>query len=181
MFNQCAATGWKIRLYRQKFSNKSTSFIVGEVITEATSGNTGIIQSDDGTTIYVKNVTGTGFWTNDREITGSTSGCTADVDEGGGSSKNQDTNVLHNLGMPLNMLHMKYISSTDKSANIKLISWADHDGSYEHNVAPWYVDSNNIKMQSAQDFGMVTLDDNGQTDEWTNDDYYYRFTIEVKI
>jgi hypothetical protein len=95
------------------YDNLSGTFIIGETITEATSGNTGIIQSDDGSTIYVKNVTGTGIWTNNREITGSTSGATADINEASGSNKNQDTYIYHGFNLDANHLtHEIYINST---------------------------------------------------------------------
>ena len=59
------------------YDNRSDSgedhFIEGELITEASSGNTGIIQAETkGTssgTLTVKNVTGTGIWTNNATIT----------------------------------------------------------------------------------------------------------------
>ena len=163
------------------YDNKSTSFIVGEVITEATSGNTGIIQSDDGTTIYVKNVTGTGIWTNDREITGSTSGCTADVDEGAGSNKNQDTNILHNLGVDIYGLEIvKFMFSPDKTeANTYMKSSSSgyaNDGSTVYGV-----DSDNVKFQTGSNNVGGYFNDSGTGVGIDTEDWYYRMIIEVII
>ena len=58
------------------YNNLSGTFTVGEEIEEATSGNTGVIQSDTGSVLILKNVTGTGVFTNGRTLTGATSGAT---------------------------------------------------------------------------------------------------------
>lgn len=54
------------------YNNLVGVFIVGEEITEAISGNTGIIQEDAGAVLTLKNVTGTGIFINARQITGTT-------------------------------------------------------------------------------------------------------------
>jgi len=164
------------------YDNKSTSFIIGEVITEATSGNTGIIQSDDGTTIYVKNVTGTGIWTNDREITGSTSGCTADVDEGAGSNKNQDTDVFHEFGITSNNITIlsPWVSTDGTEANSYIFKPSDTGTGGQCGTTLLAVDSDFCTFRGGTS-GTYITNASGASQNHDTEDYYYRVILEVII
>lgn len=155
-------------------------FTVGELITEATSGNTGVIQSDSGSTLYVKNVTGTGIWTNNRQITGSSSGATADVNEASGSNKNQDTDVLHDLNRALYSLHMKLIISSDGTDSNSFEVKDSSVGANVHGQTMWYVDADNIKVQTATD-GLEHTQDNGANGQIDTEDWYYKVIVEARI
>ena len=165
------------------YDNLSGNFIVGELITEETSGNTGIIQSDDETTLYVKNVTGTGIWTNNKEITGSTSGATADVNEVAGSNKNQDTNILHDYGYNYMTGNFKMttraIISEDKTEAASYDLTQNIDAS-SLGACTTGIDENNVKVQTGSS-GMVHLNDSGTGTAISTQDWYYKIIIEVSI
>jgi len=98
------------------YDGLSGTFTVGELITEATSANTGIIQSDTGSVLILKNVTGTGIFTDGRELTGGTSGATADVNEST-SNKNADSNLLYDFDINSYNLIYNISASTDGTEN----------------------------------------------------------------
>ncbi len=74
------------------YNNLAGTFQVGEIVTEATSGNTGIVTFDTGTALFLEQITGTGFFTHTRQLTGADSGATADVN---GNTKNADSDISH--------------------------------------------------------------------------------------
>ena len=166
------------------FDNRSAPFIIGERIIEATSENTGIIQSmtnDSSGTIYVKNITGSGIWTNNRQITGLVSGSTCDVDEPSGNNVNQDTYILHdfNLSM-LNIQKTFYWTESKEEADFYEI------GQYESNLGSfqgwtWYgIDYNNIKFQTGNwTNGIRAIADNGGDHSLGTG--YHKMILEVKI
>lgn len=159
------------------------SFIVGETITEATSGNTGVITADSGTVLTLKNVTGTGIFTNDRQLTGGTSGATANVNEAT-SNKNKDTYVIHNFGYGIQRVRSHFYISEDKteaktyylpSAPWCYPLWAII--STKQTMA-WGVDTSQYKLQSG-DGSILIINDNGTPTDIDNDDWYYKVISEV--
>jgi len=166
------------------FDNRSGAFTIGEEITETATGNTGIIQSMTDAasgTIYVKNVTGTGIWTNNNEIVGSTSGQTCDVNEAAGNNKDQDTNVLHDFGFDVwNIGLPRVFVSTDKTqANTYDLSITTSNSSYGMQILG--IDSSNFQIQTS-DSGSLYI--NSATGGWialNGLDWYYRVIVEVKI
>ena len=167
------------------YDNLAGSFTVGEVITEETSGNTGIIQSDTGSTLVLKNVTGTGIWTDGREVTGSDSGATADVNEGGGSNKNQDTNILHDFGIHLPYLKMEaYMSKNTTGTDATAFRLADHCRGDYYGISMQgefrFVDNDNVQLQTA-DWGYYIVEDNGTSTQIDTEDYSIKIIIEVII
>ena len=150
------------------YDNSSGSFTVGETITEETSNNTGVVMSDSGTILVLSDVTGMGIFTDDREITGGTSGETADVD---GDTKNVDTDFYHGLDAPLSDLGIEItISPNTTGAN---------NGSFKifcsYSAGKFFtilgIDDNNIKIQTAVDGAGLWTDDNGTAAGLETDDY----------
>lgn len=158
------------------------TFRIGEIITEATSGNTGIIQSDTGALLYVKAVTGTGIWTDGRQITGASSGATADVNETT-NNKNQDTDILHEFGVSADhIIYTLWVNGTATIVDAKQLGQAGHDGATTHNHTPYGVDDNNLRLQMASVVGVVYMDAAGATVEWGGaTDAYYNIFLEVRI
>ena len=156
------------------YDNLSAPFIVGETITEAVSGNTAIILADTGTVLTLKNATGTGIFTDGREITGGTSGSTADVNYPASTSKNVDTYILHNFGVPIVDLETElwiYQGTTFDEELAQQLSSVYVDGGSAAGYVEWGVDENNIKIQTAV-VRSATLQDNGtyvdvDTDDWS--------------
>jgi hypothetical protein len=131
------------------YDNLSGTFRIGEVITEATSLNTGIIQADTGSTLTLKNVTGTGIWTNNRQITGASSAATADVNEPAGTNINQDTNLFHEFGMDFNIIRTElYLNTTASFTNARLIVYGDSGGG-GWGEGRQQIDTNTVNYQSA--------------------------------
>jgi hypothetical protein len=130
------------------YDGLSGTFTVGEVITEATSGNTGIIMSDTGSNLILKNVTGTGIWTNDRVITGAHSGATANVNVAT-STKDKDYDIYHNFGVSLvNLIIEKYFSTGASEDTIFEANW---DINYGTTAGMGYIglDTNSLRMQTS--------------------------------
>ena len=135
----------------------------------ATSGNTGIITANTGSVLTLKDVTGTGVFIDGRELTGSDSGATADVNV---STKNADSNFTHDLNTPLSNLIVKVMISTDGTDNNSFEAgrYAD-DGSYGLNVSQ--VDADNILIQTST-LGILIIQGNGTIYAVNTDDYYYK-------
>jgi hypothetical protein len=161
------------------YDNLSGTFRLGEVITEATSGNTGIIQADTGSILTVKDIVGTGIWTNNRQITGAQSGATADVNEVSGSNKNQDTDLLHDFGFGVTELRKTFYISEDKTEALTydITYWTS---SNVRCLTFYGVDIDNIKCQTATG-GAAYVNDAGAITAIDTADWYYKFIIEVII
>ncbi len=164
------------------YDNLTGTFTIGEKITESTSGNTGVILSDSGSLLILKNVTGTGIWTDNRDLTGSHSGATAKVNYPGSTSKNVDSNLLHNFGVSIYNIIVKKMYSTDMTESNTLVIESSagvaagaNVGCQEHGV-----DLNNIKLQSGSG-GFLFLDDAGSADFIDTENYYFRAILKWVI
>ena len=157
------------------YDNLVGTFQVGETITEATSGNIGIVVSDSGTVLVLSDVTGTGIFIDGRQITGGTSGATADVN---GATKNLDANFTHNLDAPVSDLLIKVLISTDGTdANSFEILGADYAGSASAGgYTFWQIDNNNIKVQTGNNGVNYILDD-GTLTAVDTEDWYYKIVV----
>ncbi|GAH64097.1 unnamed protein product, partial [marine sediment metagenome] len=145
---------------RLEYDNRDGIFEVGEIITEEISGNTGIINSITATVLRLKEVTGTGVFSDNREITGASSGATADVD---GTTKNVDNNVRHDLGAPLSDILVKVLISTDRTDDNSFDVTGYQigrptSGINSHGIRIDQVDTNNILIQTGDDgIGVLTV------------------------
>jgi len=96
------------------YDNLSGTFLLGEIVTEGTTGDTGIIIYDSGSTLIVYDVTGGGIFNNNNSLTGGTSGATALVNEAGtGTTKDLDSEIAHYFGKNLRELDVKVFFSSD--------------------------------------------------------------------
>jgi len=151
-------------------------FTVGEKITEEISNNTGIITADSGTILKLKQVTGTGIFTNDREITGSTSAETADVD---GNTKNQDTDCFHNMGKNRGDLSALLLISTDGDYDNSLeLIYGSAAGEYAIQI--FQIDTDNIQYQTMTNGGIV-INAGGVMAALAVQDWYYEIIIQRLI
>lgn len=162
------------------YDNLSGTFQEGEIVTESVSGNTGIILGDTGTTLRLVRVTGGGIFTNNRVLTGSISGATANVDEAGtGSTKDLDSNIFHKAKLNISKLKVKLYHSTD----------GDDDNSVEvpqgmtlnaTGFFGWILRQESqaqAQIQTATN-GILLIATNGTEDEIVADDDYYRIIVE---
>jgi hypothetical protein len=140
------------------YDGLSGTFTVGEKITEATSSNTGIIISDSGSNLVLKNVTGTGIWTNDRVITGGTSGATANVNVAT-STKDKDYDLTHNFGVSLTNLIIDRYFSTAASEGTTFDANFTHNNTPASGIIYIGIDTNSLKMQVTAGASIYIQDD----------------------
>lgn len=165
--------------HRIQYDNKSGSFILGETIREETSNYEHILMYDDGTYLYVRN--SEGIATNNREITGLSSGATCDVNEGTGSSKNRDTRIYHGTGRNMDMIrvYFNYSSNnayTPSACNFDLgsnLARADGEG---QNIQQ--IDSDNGVLITA--LAIQVMLSNHTITRIDTDDEFYSIICEVK-
>jgi hypothetical protein len=158
------------------YNNLVGSFILGEVVTDGTTGATGIIQSDNGSLLVLKDVTGGGTFGNTNQITGGTSGATADVN---GDSKNTDTSIFHEFNKNLRNLNIRLFGSSDGTeGNTKLIQGTDSDSGGRYNISHHQSDVDNIVPQTGSS-GIIVWDGAGAVEIWNTNDYYYNIIVEV--
>jgi hypothetical protein len=155
------------------------AYVVGELVTEATSSNTGIILAKATHVLTLKNVTGTGVFTNGRVLTGSTSGANSTVN---GSTKNQDTNITHNL-LDFNKLKFTCLfnSTATETAcwSMSLFGLVRADGAH-YGLQLYQVSSSAANVYTGQQ-GVMFLLTNSTGDVLDSEDYYYRFLVERVI
>lgn len=160
------------------YDGKVGTFIIGETITEALSGNTGVITADSGMVLTLKNVTGTGIFTNDRQLLGGTSGATARVNEST-SNKNKDTNVIHNFGYGIQRVRSHFYISEDKTeAKTYYLPSAPFWAGDTKQTMVWGVDTSQYKLQSGEG-GLESLGDSGAFLVIDTEDWYYKVITEI--
>lgn len=159
------------------YSGASGSFIIGETITESTSGNTWILIYDSGTVFTCVNATGTGVATNAETLTGGTSAETATVN---GSTKNVDTLILHNCGLGFELLKNPMITlSSDKTqANSYRTIETNKDGAINWGLGIIGIDNDSFKINTGNN-GEKYMDDNGIVQNQAGSDWYYNGHIEL--
>ena len=96
---------------RIQYDNKVGNFIPGEILVESVSGVEFIFMIDDGTYLYVKNAEF--YATNNRTLTGQTSGATCDVDEATGSTTNRDSYIALNLLVDRKNIDIRFYVTTN--------------------------------------------------------------------
>jgi len=152
------------------YDNLVGTFTVGETITEAISGYTGAVMTDSGAILVLKDVVG-GFFTNNRQITGGTSGATADVN---GATKNIDTDFYHGLTINMSQLISEFLISTDGTDNNSFficgmeLPAAGHSG-----FTRYQIDTDSYKWQTGGR-GLVYLNDAGVAQLLDTEDWYYK-------
>jgi len=79
------------------YDNMTGTFLIGETLTEETSGITGVLIADSGSNLTMLKVTGVGYYTNNKTLTGGLSAATALVNTGT-TTKNADSACTHATG-----------------------------------------------------------------------------------
>jgi len=165
-------------------------YLRGETVTESVSGNTGkIIKFDDnldGTgTLYLINNTGGGVYTDGRTLTGGDSAAVTTINEGGGTNKNQDQNVYHGMGIDSWRIKIRVLVSTDTSYNNSreilqiCFDWAASSDK-NFGITVFQIDDDNIKLQTG-DAGIRMIIDDGTSDGWDTDNYYYEIILDFTL
>lgn len=173
------------------YDNKSTPVdLTGQHITLA-SGNTAIIYYDSGATStsgihYCYEWTGDGLAINNEQGTCGSGGYTFDVNEGSGSSKNQDYTFVLGLGIDfIEYTEIDIFVSTDGtwSNMLRTVHCTYSTGATDfYGVVFIHIDTNTIEAQSG-DGGIAYLNTLGQMtgNIITTDDYYYIIKIGINF
>jgi hypothetical protein len=123
-----------------------------------------------------------GIATNNRQLTGKTSGATADVNEPTGTTKNRDANVYVNCGRYMNLITLRMILSVDGTWNNTLgmtLEVNDAGGSSSLGLQDFTVSDDEIKLNSG-DTGYTIMNDSGQRVNLNTQDYNYSLDAEVR-
>lgn len=162
---------------RIQYDNKSGTFIQGEVIIEAISGYEYILVYDDGTYLYLKNAEENA--TNNRVLTGQTSGATCDVDEITGTTKNISTYISHYLSKGLDKFKIRFFISLNNSTiyNEFAVNASIYDQPNLHNMSIYQQSVNEINLLCG---GSLECISPGFTrSSFTSENYYYTLLLEV--
>lgn len=172
--NRSDWTGATLGSLRIQYDNKVGAFIPGEVLVEAVSGLEFILMYDTGTYLWVKNAEGNA--TNNRQLTGQTSGATCDVDQATGSTLNVENYIYHGTTKNIDkILLMMYLDSTGDFTNCSLVGlsvYTPFDGT-NTGTRYWQSDTTYVVLQTYAD-GVYA---GGQF--CTNQSIYYNFLVEV--
>jgi len=160
-------------------------YTVGELITEETSGNTWRIDSitaGDPGALVVRAISGTGFFTLNRKIPGTTSGAPTANIQVGATTTGQDCNVIHNFLRSPNDGILKtqfYVSIDQADAN----SWefgmgvVDSDGGTGYGLCIREGTTSGFKIQTpSYGAGWISNDD-GTWTALAAQNYYYKVTV----
>ena len=151
------------------------TFDIGEVVTEGTTGATGIITGDTGTTLILKDVGGGGVFTNDNTLAGGTSGATAVVN---GDTKNTDSNVNHLFSASLVDIDVKvYFNSTASDTAAWLgVSIADGFSTGSLGVRIIESDTDTLLLDTGGD-GIAFMNDAGANALMAAQDWFYKIVM----
>jgi hypothetical protein len=160
------------------FAGASGAMTIGEILTEAVSGNTWILIDITGAEYTCVSATGTGIATNGRVLTGNTSAETATVN---GDTKNVGTDMLHNWGSKLQYIYKDYAinQSTDGSGTtIVLGTGEDCDTTVQGGYTYFEVNTNTIRLQIATG-GLWYISNVAAATRLVNSDWSYHIGIHL--
>jgi len=147
----------------------TTAFNIGELVTGGTSNATGIVHYINGSVLVLKNVGGSGIFSDTETITGDRGG-QATLTFTGSSNKDVDSNVYHGLGQyPRYLNYNLYLSTDGTEAN----SFLAQKGLTLHTIS-----DNEIKLQSDAN-GLAYINDSGVETARNTQDWYYNILIEL--
>ncbi len=160
------------------YDNLSGTFIVGELITESTSSNTWVITADTGSILTCKEATGTGFATDNRTLTGSTSGTTALVNKAGSTTKNVDSTVVHSLGYQVDELDIQvWVGATSGTRTYGIDKAIQGGGIYADAGAGILGSSTTSFYVQSANGGLRTCNDAGDDVDIDTEDWYYNILV----
>jgi hypothetical protein len=166
------------------YDTKSGTFLMGETITEETSGITGVVIADSGTNLTMLKVTGVGYYTNNKTLTGGQSAATALVNTGT-TTKNADSDVTHSTGFCASRFDVElwlYAGATFSFDGATLAGRGQHDSgsTCDRNYSIIRVGSNAFKIQTAANYVEFFADD-GTITGVGNSDYSYCVVCKLVI
>ena len=154
----------------------------GTIITEATSGFTGVVVHDSGGTgtsgiFYVYDLSSNfTFWTNNRVLTAS-DGTTALVNEISGQSKNVNYNLYFGFGRSTVKIQKEIAVSTDKSEANTFFSGGGDTAGVAQKSNYYGVDTNQMAYYSTSAGAFTFTDSGGLNGVLVGQDYFYNHRL----
>jgi len=186
--NRSAYTNKDLGHVEIDYDNLTGTYTTGEIVREYSdvprtiaTGKYGVIISDDGTTLKLREVQGGGVFTNNLYLEGDISGATSDVNEPSGSTKNLDSNILHNMGISLAYLTYKFYISEDGTDNtlrtvVSLFAPTVYAGSL--GMSFHSISINEVKTETGT--GGIGIVDDSQSNnirQLDSEDFYYKIRL----
>jgi hypothetical protein len=156
------------------------ALLIGETLTEQTSGITGILINKTATVCTLIKVSGLGYYTNDKILTGGQSGGTVVVNTAT-TTKAIDSNCLHNTGLDAKRFEIELWVSPNTTftwTGATRIGRSQYSNGQVVNYDVIQIDINNLQLQTAQDFIMLLLANGSATNMQTSD---YSYNIVMKL
>ena len=164
------------------YDNLTGVFEVGEIVSEDTTSAQGVVMSDSGSVLVLKDVSGgsTSGFVNNNGLTGGTSGATALVN---GSTKNVDSDLIHNYGINTRHLKIKTTISTDATENNSfIIDYGvidEGNASLRAGIQIDQVDTNSNRLQTG-DAGIIQFQASGTISGISASDWFYQTSVSVE-
>ena len=159
-------------------NDSGAALLIGELITEETSGNTARIIKVEASNLIVYACTGTGYFTNNKRVTGGVAGGFRLVNTGT-TTKNIDYNFYHLFGVNLYQLDCKMLLSSDGTNNNSYNPNKGGVGDTGGTVYGWdfmQVDSDEVKIQTGSG-GIEIIIDAGTAQGIDSEDIYYNAIV----
>lgn len=155
------------------YDNKSAgTILIGETITEATSGWKWVVVSYNATVLRCQLATGDGYATDGRQLTCSQSGVTMDVNSVP-TTQNIDSNFYHGFSTSIDNIFTDVFFSNDKNEatarKIESVSLNASAGFVIRGVGTY----NDMVVQTEAN-RVYNLDDAGAIETWDTENYYYK-------
>lgn len=160
--------------------NDSTGFVVWDIFEESVSGFRGIVAGISGNTIIVWRTDG-GFFTNGRTITVISGGSVSDTVNG--NTVGIDSNLLHNQGVDLFGLKIKFFGSDDGTNGNSFEVGKGQQGGGECGWTPYQVSTDIVQIYGGI-AGLNIIDDGTKGGDahkdtvWAGQNWYYRQTVD---
>lgn len=162
------------------FDGAVGTLLIGETVTEETSGITGVLIYNSGTALTLLKVSGVGYFTNDKTLTGGISGATVEVNNAS-TTKNADQSCRHATGLTGSKIEIELWLSANTTFSwtnaVRAGAWM-YDGATRVGYSPIHIDTNTIKLQTASG-GIEVLAEDGTSVIWDTEDYSFNVVLKV--
>lgn len=164
------------------FDGAVGTLLIGETLTEETSGITGVLIYNSGTALTLLKVSGVGYFTNDKTLTGGISGATVEVNNAS-TTKNADQSCRHGTGFNGLRISVEiWISpnATFSWTNAVRIGRYANNAMINMNYEVWNIDTNTLKCQTGAS-GFAVIAEDGTLSYGGLDGEDYSFNVILRL
>ncbi len=168
------------------YDNMTGTFLIGETITEETSGITGVLIADSGSNLTMLKVTGVGYYTNNKTLTGGLSAATALVNTGT-TTKNADSACTHSAGRNMSRFDVElwmYAGTTfawNAARRIGRYIYFTQETGQNGGYELIQTSTSAFTVQTAATKGIFYINDDGTHQVLDNEDYSYCVVAKLVI